>query len=256
MHDSSARDRARWRAGLLALVLLLILAPGMAEAVVTSELKAEGWRELSIPDKAENHFGLGQDGAIEVVSKDSASTLYKPVDVDLTKRPILRWRWRVDQAPPATDLSAKGEDDCALAVYVGFPYHPGQASFFELLKRPLIEAWAGENVPGRVLRYVFCGRRPRGAMFESPYLGANDMVKILRPASSPTGEWFEEQVDIAADYRKAFGEQPENPTQIAIEADTDNTHAASRAEVADLAFVPRSALAEANRDGSGPSDTR
>jgi hypothetical protein len=256
MRDSSARFRAERRAGLLALSLLLILAPAIAEAVLTAGLKAEGWRELSIPNTAENHFSLGQDGVIEVVSNDSASSLYKPVDVDLAQRPFLRWRWRVDQAPPATDLAAKGKDDCALAVYVGFPYHPGQASFLERLKRPLVEAWAGENVPGRALRYVFCGRRPRGTMFESPYLGAADMVQILRPASSPTGEWFEEQVDIAADYRKAFGEKPENPSQIAIEADTDNTGSASRAQIADLTFVPGSALVEDNRNGPGSSPGR
>jgi Protein of unknown function (DUF3047) len=46
-------------------------------------------------------------------------------------------------------------------------------------------------------------------------------------------------VDLAADYRLAFGEEPPDPTQIAIQADTDNTQSASRALVADLAFAPR-----------------
>jgi hypothetical protein len=251
MHDRAGRLGGLALTGVL--FALPALAPGMAWAVLTPGLEALGWRELSLPAKAENHFSLGQGGVIEVVSKDSASTLYKSVDVDLAKRPILKWRWRVDQAPPATDLSARGKDDCAIAVYVGFPYHSGQASFFERLKRPVIEAWAGDNVPGRVLRYVFCGRRPSGTRFASPYLGASDMVEILRPASSPTGEWFEQQVDVAADYRKAFGDQPENPIQVGIEADTDNTHSASRAEIADLAFVPRSALASDGQDSPGSS---
>jgi Protein of unknown function (DUF3047) len=248
MRDSSARRQAGRRGALLgtALVLLLSLAPGMAEAVLTPQLQAEGWRELPNPHKDENHFSLGPDGAIEVVSKDSISTLYKPVDVHLSQRPILTWRWRVDQAAPATDLAAKNQDDCSLAVYVGFPYRPGQASLFDRLKRPLVEAWAGENAPGRVLRYAFCGRRPRGEMVKSPYLGDAGMIKILRPADSPTGKWFEERVDVAADYRQAFGEPPQDPTQIAVEADTDDTHSASRAEVADLSFVARSAVAAAN----------
>ncbi len=55
--------------------------------------------------------------------------------------------------------------------------------------------------------------------------------------------------DVAADYRKAFGEKPENPSQIAVQVDTRNTHR-SRAEVADLAFVARRALAAT---GSGSS---
>jgi hypothetical protein len=47
-------------------------------------------------------------------------------------------------------------------------------------------------------------------------------------------------VDLAADYRQAFGEEPPDPVQIAIQADTDNTQSTSRALVADLNFVPRS----------------
>jgi Protein of unknown function (DUF3047) len=140
---------------------------------------------------------------------------------------------------PATDLSVKGEDDCSLAVYVGFPYDPGQASFLERLKRPLVESWGGKNAPGRVLRYVVCGRHQRGEVVESPYLGSAGLIRVLRPTDSPAGKWFTEQVDLAANYRLAFGEEPPDPTQIAIQTDTDNIQSSSRAVVADLAFAPR-----------------
>jgi hypothetical protein len=241
MRDFFGGCRVEARASLcLALVALLTLAPGMAQAVIGPELRAEGWRELSNPNKAENAYRAGPDGAIEVVSKNSVSTLYRPVDANIRERPMLTWRWRVEEPAPATDLSVKGQDDCSLAVYVGFPYEAGQASFFERLKRPLVESWAGESAPGRVLRYVFCGRQQRGEVVESPYLGSAGFVRILRPADSPTDRWFAEEVDLAADYRQAFGEEPPNPAQIAVQADTDNTRSASRAFVADLAFAPRS----------------
>ena len=218
---------------------LLPLVPQAAHAVVGPKLQAQGWREIANPNKAENAYHATPEGAIEVVSEDSVSTLYKPVHVDIKQRPLLTWRWRVDEPAPATDLSAKGKDDCSLAVYVGFPYDPDEASFLDRLKRPLVEAWAGENAPGRVLRYVFCGRHQRGEVVASPYLGSAGFMRVLRPTDSPTGEWFTEQVDLAADYRLAFGEAPPDPTQLAIQADTDNTQSASRALVADLAFAPR-----------------
>jgi hypothetical protein len=223
----------------LALALLLTVVPGIARAVVGPELEAEGWRELPNPNKAENAYTATPEGAIEVVSENSVSTLYRPVDADIRERPILTWRWRVDEPAPATDLASKGEDDCSLAVYVGFPYDPGDASFLERLKRPLVESMAGEEAPGRVLRYTFCGRHERGEVVESPHLGAAGFVRVLRPTDSATSEWFTERVDLAADYREAFGEEPPNPVQIAIQADTDDTHSASRALVADLAFAPR-----------------
>lgn len=223
----------------LAIILVFTLAPGTAGAGVAPELEAEGWREVPNPNKSENTFRRGLEGSIEVISNSSVSTLYKPLDVDLQERPILTWRWRVDEPAPATDLSVEGEDDCSLAVYVGFPYQPGRASLFERMKRSMVESWVGEEAPGRVLRYVFCGSHERGEVVESPYLGSAGYVRVLRPTDSPTGQWFEEQVDLAADYRQAFGEEPPDPTQVAIQADTDNTGSASRAFVTDIEFVPR-----------------
>jgi Protein of unknown function (DUF3047) len=239
MRDWPGKWWAEGRARLgLALVLLLILAPRIADATIGPKLQAQGWRELANPNKAENAYRASPEGAIEVVSSNSVSTLYRPVDANLRERPTLTWRWRVEEPAPATDLSAKGQDDCSLAVYVGFPYSSDQASFFDRLKRPLVESWAGEDAPGRVLRYVFCGRHQQGEVVESPYLGSAGFIRVLRPADSPTGKWFTEQVDLAADYRLAFGEEPPDPTQIAIQADTDNTESQSRALVADLHFAP------------------
>ena len=181
-----------------ALALLLAFTPGIAQAVVDADLEAKGWRELPNPNKKENVFRAGADGAIEVVSNDSVSTLYTPVEVDLDEQPMLTWRWRVDEAAPATDLSVKGADDCSLAVYVGFPFEPEQASFFDRLKRPLVESWVGEDAPGRVLRYVFCGRHQQGEVVESPYLGSAGAIegppprrqrhrRVVRGAGRPRG---------------------------------------------------------------------
>jgi Protein of unknown function (DUF3047) len=240
MRDLLGEGWAKRRACLcLALALPLTLAPRLAQAAAAAELQAQGWRELASPNKAENTYSASPEGAIEVVSRNSVSTLYRPVDANLRERPTLTWRWRVEEPAPATDLSVKGEDDCSLAVYVGFPYDPDDASFLDRLKRPLVEAWGGENAPGRVLRYVFCGRHQPGEVVESPYMGSAGLLRVLRPADSPSGRWFTEQVDLAADYRLAFGEEPPDPTQIAIQADTDDTGSASRAFIADLAFAPR-----------------
>ena len=119
MRDSDRNRHGLNRSTGLAAILLLALPHGIASAVVGPELQAEGWRELPNPNKAENTYTLGPEGAIEVVSNNSVSTLYLPVEVDIREQPVLSWRWRVDEPAPATDLAAKGEDDCSLAVYVG-----------------------------------------------------------------------------------------------------------------------------------------
>ena len=188
--------------------------------------------------KPANRFAGHPDGSIEVMSSSSVSRLYRPVEVDLDATPVT-WRWRVDQGVPPTDLTQKGEDDTAITLYVGFPWDSERASFTERLKRPLVETLAGEDAPGRVLAYVFGGKQRRGEVVESPHLGAAGAMRVLRPADSPTGEWFAERVDIAQDYRESFGEDPPDPTQIAISADTDDTGSTSRGFVAALAFLGR-----------------
>jgi Protein of unknown function (DUF3047) len=224
----------------IAAALLTFAAPASAAGVpLGPDLAAAGWHEIEVKGKPPNGFVGHPDGAIEVVSSSSVSRLYRPVEVDLDVTPALTWRWRVDEPVPPTDLTAKGEDDTAITLYVGFPWDPGEASFMERLKRPLVEAYAGADAPGRVLAYVFGGEQPRGTVVDSPHLGDAGAMRVLRPAAAPTGEWFEERVDLAKDYREAFGEDPPDPTQIAISADTDDTGSTSRGMVDALAFVGR-----------------
>ena len=234
--------------GLLAIAILLLACAAPAPAATIPmgpDLEAAGWREVGVRGKPANRFVGHPDGPIEVISSSSVSRLYRPIDVDLNATPMLTWRWRVDDPVPPTDLTERGEDDTAITLYVGFPWDPGQASFRERLTRPLVEAYAGEDAPGRVLAYVWGGEHPRGAWVESPHLRSAGAVRVLRPADSPTGEWFEERVDLVADYREAFGEDPPDPGQIAISADTDDTRSTSRGFVDALAFLRRDEAAAA-----------
>ena len=246
----TARRVRHWAAWLLVLAPLQTLAAPAPTVTIPAgpDLAAAGWRELGVKGKPGNRFGGQPDGSIEVVSSSSVSRLYLPIEVDLDATPVLRWRWRVDEPVPPTDLTQKGEDDTAITLYVGFPWDPGEASFTERLTRPLVEAYAGEDAPGRVLAYVWGGDHPRGEWVESPHLRSAGAVRVLRPADSPTGQWFEERVDIVEDYREAFGEEPPDPTQIAISADTDDTGSTSRGFVKDLAFVGRDEAAAAATD--------
>jgi hypothetical protein len=240
MHTACRAYRSATRLLAIAVPLLTLAPPAPAATIpMGPDLAAAGWRELEVKGKPGNRFLGHPDGSIEVISSSSVSRLYRPIEVDLDATPVLRWRWRVDEPVPPTDLTQKGEDDTALTIYVGFPWDPGEASFTERLTRPLVEAFAGEDAPGRVLAYVFGGEQSRGEVVASPHLRSAGAMRVLRPADTTTGEWFEERVDLVEDYREAFGEDPPDPTQIAISADTDDTGSTSRGFVKDLAFVGR-----------------
>lgn len=221
------------------LILLTIGAAAAAEGRIDPRLLEAGWRELTFEDKPANRFELVDDGAIRVASEGSVSILQRPVQVDLEANPILTWRWRVDEAVPPTDLTRKGGDDRSLALFVTFPFRPGEASFFERLKRGMVEMVAGEDAPGRVISYVFGGQGARGEIQESPYYGSAGANVILRPAGAASGTWFEERIDVAAAYRQVFGSAPDAPTHIGITADSDDTGTRALGLIEGISFEPR-----------------
>jgi hypothetical protein len=221
--------------------------PPPALAGVGEGLAARGWRELTFRDKEPNLFaaveGEGDDG-VRVESRGTVSVLYRDLagGVDLAATPVLAWRWRVDEAPPATDLARKGGDDRALAVYVSFAFDPARAGAFERTRRAVLQRLAGRALPGRVLTYLWGGdgRAGGGAgWLDNPYLRGAGRMRVLRGPDAPLGRWFEERVDLAADHAAAFGRPPTAPEQVSISADTDDTASRAVGVVAGLAFRPR-----------------
>jgi hypothetical protein len=64
------------------------------------------------------------------------------------------------------------------------------------------------------------------------------MVRVLRPAGTPTGRWFEERVDLAADWRAAFGGEPPPLQELVIGTDVDDTGSRLDARVEEIRFGP------------------
>ena len=60
--------------------------------------------------------------------------------------------------------------------------------------------------------------------------GSAGTYSLLRPADAPRGRWLPERVDLAADWRAAFGGEPPLVQEIAVGTDVDDT--ASRVDAA------------------------
>jgi len=195
-----------------------------------------GWQELLFDNKKANNYFSHDDGSIIVGTNESVSVLYKDVKVDLAQTPKLSWSWKVDVSVPVTDLRVKGKDDRSLAIYVNFPFDYERAGFFERLLRKLVVAFKGEDTPGRVISYVWGGDEEPGIVMESPYLKDAGALIPLRRVKEAGGVWFNETVDIAKDYERIFGEPPNQPYQIAISADSDDTKIPSLGWVKNIRF--------------------
>jgi len=199
-------------------------------------LADQGWRELLFDNKKPNNYFTHEDGSIIVGTNESVSLLYKEVSVDLAKTPKLSWSWKVDVAIPPTNLRVKGEDDRSLALYVSFPFDYERSTFFERLWYDFVSAFRGKDTPGRVISYVWGGDAEPGTVTESPYLKSAGGLITLQRAKSSDGVWFDETVDIVKDYQRIFGEPANQPYQIAISADSDDTKIPSLGWVRNIRF--------------------
>ena len=218
----------RYSISCLALLLTLLTAvSGAAAGGPLLRLFGAEWMTFGLPDKVRADFIDRKDGSLEVRADGAIGFLYREVSVTAPQH-ALTWRWRVDQSIPATDLSRRGRDDRPLAVHLWFSPLPDQTSFWGSLADIF-----GVPRPGYALTYVWGGTAERGARFANPYLD-DGVIIVLRPGTAATATWYEESIDIRADFRRAFGFEPPELAYIAISADTDDLAAQSIGRIADL----------------------
>ncbi|MEQ8226543.1 MAG: DUF3047 domain-containing protein [Rhodospirillales bacterium] len=205
---------------------------------LSTDLTARHWEEMTFDGKRPNAYAVCGDDCITVETDGSVSMIGRPVAADLVRTPVLAWEWKVEAPVAATDLTKKGQDDRALALYVTFPYDPDTSTWSESMLRPLVELARGKNTPGRTISYVWSGYGTPGQIVASPYFGEVNVMIVARTAESPVGEWLREQVDVAADYERVFGHRPGRTAHILIGADSDDTQSRNKGFVRDITFQP------------------
>ncbi len=152
----------------------------------------------------------------------------------------LSWSWRVQQANPSTDLRSKAGDDTAVKVCMSFELNIDQVPFLERQVLRMARASTGQDLPAATLCWVWGSAEARGALLPDPFSRRVRYI-VLRQSQDPLSTWFDETRDVAADFRRAFGdESPDVPpvTAVIVSGDGDNTGATSLAHVADLRWQP------------------
>tara|TARA_R110000787_G_scaffold63679_11_gene144126 strand:+ start:226138 stop:226803 length:666 start_codon:yes stop_codon:yes gene_type:complete len=192
---------------------------------IASDLTANGWKVLAFDGIPQTQFTGTTEGVLEVRADRSSSVLYRAID-DGPKMPSeLSWSWQVIDALPSTDLNKTDGDDRVLALHIGF----ADDSFMSRLKGTM-----SPFARGRVLTYVWGGARETS--FAHPHLPDNGFMIIRRTASTPSDTWFQETVDLAADYQRAFGEAPPSVAFVGVSGDADDIAAMSFGKIKDIEF--------------------
>lgn len=221
-------DNSKTMRALIAALLIaasLTAHPAAAEALHFGPGLA-GWTAVDFPGIAPAHFTGTDDGTLSIATDSAAGMLWHPLSGAIRAPRAAHWRWRVDEGVAPTDLTQRGADDRAVAIYFVFNERPGAAmSAMETLASSAVTA----------LVYVFGGDSPRGTLLASPHMGERGKFIVLRPAAAGKRVWHDEAVELAPDYARAFGRPMPALIGISISSDSDDSHARNRASVQGLA---------------------
>lgn len=198
------------------------------------DLTRAGWEHMTFRRIPATDYAANGERELAIEARASSSLIHRALPADAFDSRTAAWRWRVDEGVPATDLSRRGGDDRAIALYFAFAPESARASAAAgrtSLRRLLLSG------SGQLLVYVWGGGAPRGTIVPNPYTRGRGVYLIQRPANTATGQWLSEEVDLAGDYRRAFGRAPGILVGLAIASDSDDVDGINRARLADLTLA-------------------
>lgn len=211
-------------------------------ASVSAEAGLEGWQEVSLDDSiAPNRFeAIVWDNvpAVRVESSNSMSLLARPINVDVSRTPLLCWSWRIDAPLKTADMTTKSGDDYAARLYVSLALPEAEKGFLLNAQLAMARAIWGPQVPDAAINYVWDNRQPVGTERPNAYTDRTTMV-VVQSGSARAGGWVNESRHLLQDMSRLYSANA-TPVQIAITADTDNTGETATAGFANIHFAPES----------------
>ena len=163
---------------------------------------------------------------------DSASMLFRSVDVDLTTYPMFAWRWYIELPirSPLDERTREGDDHPA-RLFLRFLTDQGEKRAMEII-------WGNRLKPGN---YKYIGGFPHF---------------VADAGDDRVGRWLDEKIDLDSVYAEIWKDAaPAHLVDIAVFCGSDDTHTASVSYFAYVRLERRrsnSADTSSDRPGSSP----
>jgi len=182
-----------------------------------------GWRPYETPmGRPAYDFAIANDGgrrALRLKSANEHSTIAKEVKVRLAATPVLKWDWRVVTQPAGADLRERSTSDASGHIFVLWPRFPA-------------------IVRSRLIGYVWDPALAVGTIVRSRKTATVTFI-VARAGAERLGQWVSDERNVADDYRRVYGEEPDDPKAIALSIDTNDTRSSAEALFGRIAFVGR-----------------
>lgn len=215
---------------------LLAGCASMAPPTVDDAGVWSGWHDFSLPGKRTTRYWAGWEGPQRVVharADASASMLRRRIRIEGADLGSVEFSWRVDALIDGADLNDADSSDSPARIVLAFDGDPARLSQRNRMLFDLAQAVTGEAPPYATLMYVWDNKAVPETVIPSR---RTDRVRKIVLESGPErrGRWLHYRRDIAADYRRAFGEAPGALTGIALMTDADNTRTRAEASYGEV----------------------
>lgn len=218
------------KVGLLGLagVLVAVAAWAADTAVVADWSKyavgtrgiLEGWKGGDWGSPKYDFQIVEVDGrrVLHLQSEGDSSTIVREIKgmVVLKQTPILEWRWKITKLPRGADARKSATDDEAGQIYVTWPRIP-------------------QALRSRIIGYIWDTTAPVGSIFKSEKTGTVHYV-VVESGPDKLGQWITEHRNVVEDFKKIYGEVPNNPGAISISIDSDDTKSSAEAFFGTILF--------------------
>ena len=189
------------------------------------------WLESSLPGKRSTRYTpLVMDGrqVVHASADSAASLLRRKVHLEPTELGTVRFSWRVQELIATADLSDRDTADSPVRLILAFDGDHKRLSLRNRLSFDLAQAVSGELPPFATLMYVWDNKAPLETVIHS---SRTDRIRkiVLESGAAQLGRWRHHERDIAADFRKTFGEEPGALISVGLMTDSDNTRSNAEA---------------------------
>jgi hypothetical protein len=219
------------------IVVLAVLAL-VAVATAADEVLIEDWKAYKVGTtglpgewKAQN-WGTPNYQIIKIVDDDGhralsmksvsdSTTLNREIKgkVHLKDTPILEWEWKSLVLPKGGNSCKKATDDQAGQVFVLWPRFP-------------------EAVRSRIIGYVWDTTQPAGTICKSEKTGMVTYV-VVHSGPADLNKWVTEQRNVVEDFKRIYGETPDDPAVLSIAIDSNDTNSTAEAMIGVIRFKSR-----------------
>jgi hypothetical protein len=201
----------------------------------------QGWENHAVTNqKKSTRYTLVSDGGTTVVQADAdgaASALMHPGDIDLTRTPVVSWRWKVSGAIDGADNKTSDKEDAPARLVFFFEGDTSKLALGDRAQMTLAKTLAGEELPYATLMYIWSDSAPVGTLIPNTHTGRVQML-VVSNSQSGFNTWRTVSRDLSKDFERAFHEAPGKLQAYGVLTDTDNTGLTAQARYGDIRFQP------------------